>query len=57
MKTVTVTVTEDMALQAGVELKEMVEQYERHGYYVAHTYYHPAVGMVHVMLLVDIFHR
>lgn len=45
----TVTVTEEMALQAGVELEEVVKQYERHGYYVAHKYIHPAVGMVYVM--------
>jgi hypothetical protein len=53
----TVTVTEDMALHAGVELTEMIKQYERQGYYVAHTFNHPAVGMVYVMNIVDIFHR
>lgn len=48
-----VSVTEDMALCAGIDLKDMVAQYERQSYVVVTIYFHPAVGEVYEMVLVE----
>jgi hypothetical protein len=45
-----VTLTEDLALQEGKSLKDMMLKYMRQGYMVWWRYSHPAVGITVVML-------